>query len=109
MPRSKKPQGKKGGVAMQSTASPRSSKNGSINPLVGAAVGAAVGGVVGAAAAVALSDDDTRKRVKEVAGNLKDQATERMHEMSSKAKHVADTAKEDVQHQLENTEKNKKG
>lgn len=87
--------GQKGGLAMQ-----QPSEHG-VSPLIGAAVGAAVGGVMGAAAAVALSDKNTREKVKEVATNLRDQAAGRIEEMASKAKESAKVAKDDIQHRLQ--------
>lgn len=96
--------GKKGGIAMQQH--PQSTEQG-INPLVGAAVGAAVGGVVGAAAAVALSDKDTREKVKEVATNFRDQAAVRLEDITSKAKETAKVAKNDMQHRLQGPNKDK--
>lgn len=87
-------QGRKGGVAMQS------SDQIHIHPMVGAAVGAAVGSVVGAATAVILSDKDTRARVREVALSLKDQAADRFHEMNTTGKHAAESAKKDVQDKI---------
>lgn len=75
--------GKKGGMAMQ----PQDTKG--VNPVIGAAVGAAVGGVVGAAAAVALSDKETRKKLKVAATNVREQASEKLGEMASKATDTA--------------------
>ncbi len=84
--------GHKGGEA--------TAQQGGINPIVGATVGAAVGGIVGAAAAVALSDKETREKLKTAAGNLRDQATEKVQEMRSKAKHAADVTKREAQKHL---------
>ena len=80
--------GKKGGMAMQ----PQDAKG--VNPVIGAAVGAAVGGVVGAAAAVALSDKDTRKKLKVAATNVREQASEKIGEMASRASDAAQKTKE---------------
>ncbi len=87
-----KAQGRKGGATMH--------QQGGINPIVGATVGAAVGGVVGAAAAVALSDKDTREKIKTAANNLKDQATQKMKDMQGKAQNVAEITKKEAQKQL---------
>lgn len=80
--------GKKGGMAMQ----PQDTKG--VNPVIGAAVGAAVGGVVGAAAAVALSDKDTREKLKVAATNVREQASDKLGEMTSKANDTAQKTKE---------------
>lgn len=85
--------GKKGGVAMK--------QDQGINPLVGAAVGAAVGSVMGAAAAVALSDKNTREKVKEVATSLRDQAAERIEDLTEKAGQKAKVAGKGFEHRLE--------
>lgn len=106
MPRKKKKEssvktkGKKGGVAVQH-------QTGTINPIVGAAVGAAVGGVLGAAAAVALSDKETRERLKTAAANIRDQAADRMEHMRSASQDVIDTAKNKAQEKLASPDKKK--
>lgn len=106
MPRRKKKntsvqtKGKKGGMAVQH-------QTGNINPMVGAAVGAAVGGVLGAAAAVALSDKETRERLKTAAGTLRDQAADRFEHMRHASEDVIDAAKDKAQEKLGSPDKKK--
>lgn len=78
-----------------------------INPLVGAAIGAAVGGVMGAAAAVALSDKETRNKLKVAAGNIRDQAVERIDEMRTKGSHVVDATKEAAKKEMNGSNKDR--
>ena len=100
MGKKKSTKGKKGGAAMQ--------QQGGFNPIVGATVGAAVGGVMGAAAAVALSDKETREKLKTVAANLRGEVAEKMEEMKGKAQDVAEVAKKEAQKSLMGHEEQEK-
>ena len=81
-----KMRGKKGGLATYQQQDNR------VNPMLGAAVGAVIGGAVGAAAAVALSNEETRKRVGDAVNNLQQQAADRLQSMTKTVKERAPKA-----------------
>ncbi len=68
-------------------------RTGGLNPVAAAVTGAIIGAGVAVAGAVALSDKNNRKKVKEVLTNVRDQAIGYM---------------EDVQNQAQDKKENKK-
>ena len=79
-------------------------QKGGINPLAAAAaVGAVVGaGVVGA---IALSDEENQKKVKQALEDAKNKAAGMVHDTQEKIVKTAETIKDSVASQAEETQK----